>query len=56
MFLNFAALARLPLMDATAISFASPLMTVALAAMILKERVRALSLDGGRDRLRRRAS
>jgi drug/metabolite transporter (DMT)-like permease len=40
MFLNFAALARLPLMDATAISFASPLITVALAAMILKERVR----------------
>lgn len=41
MFLNFAALARLPLMDATAISFASPLMTVALAAAILKERVHA---------------
>ena len=40
MFVNFAALARLPLMDATAISFASPLMTVALAALILKERVR----------------
>jgi drug/metabolite transporter (DMT)-like permease len=40
MFVNFAALARLPLMDATAISFASPLITVALAAMILKERVR----------------
>jgi len=39
MFLNFAALARLPLMDATAISFASPLITVALAAAILKERV-----------------
>jgi drug/metabolite transporter (DMT)-like permease len=40
MFVNFAALARLPLMDATAISFASPLMTVALAAIVLKERVR----------------
>jgi drug/metabolite transporter (DMT)-like permease len=41
MFLNFAALARLPLIDATAISFAAPLITVALAALILKERVRA---------------
>ena len=40
MFVNFAALARLPLMDATAISFASPLITVAMAALILKERVR----------------
>jgi drug/metabolite transporter (DMT)-like permease len=40
MFLSFAALARLPLVDATAISFASPLITVALAALILKERVR----------------
>lgn len=40
MFLNFAALTRLPLMDATAIGFASPLITVALAALILKERVR----------------
>src|SRR5689334_4282165 len=40
MFLNFAALARLQLVDATAISFASPLITVALAAFILKERVR----------------
>ena len=40
MFLNFAALTRLPLMDATAISFASPLITVAMAALILKERVR----------------
>ena len=40
MFTNFAALARLPLADATAISFASPLITVALAAVILKERVR----------------
>ena len=37
---NFAALARLPLADANALSFASPLITVALAALILKERVR----------------
>ena len=41
MFLNFAALARLPLMDATAISFAAPLITVVLAALLLSERVRA---------------
>ncbi len=40
MFSNFSALARLPLADATAISFAAPLITVALAAVILKERVR----------------
>jgi drug/metabolite transporter (DMT)-like permease len=40
MFLNFAALARLPLADCTAILFASPLVTVALAAVLLKERVR----------------
>jgi drug/metabolite transporter (DMT)-like permease len=40
MFLNFAALARLPLVDATAIGFAAPLITVALAAMFLGERVR----------------
>jgi drug/metabolite transporter (DMT)-like permease len=40
MFLSFASLGRLPLVDATAISFASPLITVALAAIILKERVR----------------
>jgi len=40
MFFNFAALARLPLADVTAISFASPLITVALAAVMLKERVR----------------
>jgi drug/metabolite transporter (DMT)-like permease len=40
MFLNFAALMRLPLVDATAISFAGPFITVALAALILKERVR----------------
>jgi drug/metabolite transporter (DMT)-like permease len=41
MFFNFAGLARLPLVDATAISFAGPFITVALAALILKERVRA---------------
>lgn len=40
MFTNFAALARLPLAEATAIQFASPLITVALAAVFLKERVR----------------
>jgi drug/metabolite transporter (DMT)-like permease len=41
MFLSFASLQRLPLVDATAISFAAPLIVVALAALILKERVRA---------------
>jgi drug/metabolite transporter (DMT)-like permease len=40
MFLSFAALARLPLAEVTAIGFAAPLITVALAAFILKERVR----------------
>lgn len=40
MFLNFAGLARLPLVDATAIGFASPLVTVGMAAFILKEHVR----------------
>jgi drug/metabolite transporter (DMT)-like permease len=40
MFTNFSALTRLPLADATAISFASPLIIVALAAIVLKERVR----------------
>jgi drug/metabolite transporter (DMT)-like permease len=40
MFSNFASLARIPLADAIAIQFASPLFTVALAAIILKERVR----------------
>ncbi len=40
MFCNFSALARLPVVDATAISFVSPLFTVALSAMFLKERVR----------------
>lgn len=40
MFLNFAALARLPLADATVLAFAAPLITVALSALVLKERVR----------------
>lgn len=40
MFLNFASLTRLPLVDATAISFAAPLITVAFAAWFLGERVR----------------
>ena len=40
MFCNFGALARLPLIEANAISFTSPLVSVMLAAMILKERVR----------------
>jgi drug/metabolite transporter (DMT)-like permease len=40
MFCNFSALARLPIVDATAISFAAPLITVALAAILLRERVR----------------
>jgi drug/metabolite transporter (DMT)-like permease len=40
MFLSFGALARLPLANATAIGFAAPLITVALAALVLKERVR----------------
>ena len=40
MFSSFSSYTRLPLADATAISFASPLITVALAALILKERVR----------------
>jgi drug/metabolite transporter (DMT)-like permease len=40
MFCNFSSLARLPVVDATAISYVSPLMTVALSAIFLKERVR----------------
>lgn len=40
MFCNFSALARLPIVDATAISFVAPLITVALASILLKERVR----------------
>ena len=40
MFLNFTSVARLPLVDATAISFTSPLITVVLSALFLKEKVR----------------
>jgi drug/metabolite transporter (DMT)-like permease len=40
MFCNFGALARLPLIEANAIGFTSPLIGVALAAIVLKERVR----------------
>jgi drug/metabolite transporter (DMT)-like permease len=40
MFCSFGALARLPLIEANAISFTSPLISVALAALVLKERVR----------------
>jgi drug/metabolite transporter (DMT)-like permease len=40
MFLNFGALALLPLADATAISFATPIFSVALAAIFLGEVVR----------------
>jgi len=40
MFCNFGALARLPLIEANAISFTSPFVSVVLAALILKEHVR----------------
>ncbi|HEX5778732.1 MAG TPA: DMT family transporter [Xanthobacteraceae bacterium] len=40
MFLNFAALALLPLADATAISFATPIFSVVLAAIFLGEVIR----------------
>ncbi len=40
MFFLFAAVARLPLVDATTITFLAPLMTVTLAALVLGERVR----------------
>jgi drug/metabolite transporter (DMT)-like permease len=40
MFSNFGALVRIPLAEVTAIGFASPLRVVALAAVILKEKVR----------------
>ncbi|MDQ4059771.1 MAG: DMT family transporter, partial [Pseudomonadota bacterium] len=40
MFGSFAALAYLPLPDVTAIGYASPLITVVLAVVLLKERVR----------------
>jgi Predicted permeases len=41
MYLGFAALAYLPLHDTIAIGYASPLIVVILAALILKEKVRA---------------
>nr|WP_255616413.1 DMT family transporter [Microvirga puerhi] len=41
MYLGFAALAYLPLHDTIAIGYASPLMVVILAAILLKEKVRA---------------
>jgi drug/metabolite transporter (DMT)-like permease len=40
MFFLFAALARLPIADVTAITFSTPLMIVALAGLLLGERVR----------------
>ena len=40
MFFSFAALARLPIVDVTTIGFVAPLITVALSAWLLKERVR----------------
>jgi drug/metabolite transporter (DMT)-like permease len=40
MFFNFGAVARLPLVESNAIAFTSPLFSVALAALILSERVR----------------
>ncbi len=40
MSMHFAALSRIPLVETTAIGFVSPLFTVALAALVLKERVR----------------
>ncbi len=40
MFLGFMALSRLPLTDAIAIGYASPLITVVLAVLVLHERVR----------------
>ena len=54
MFFNFAALARLPIVDVTTITFASPLITVALSAWILKERVRIYRWSAVGDRIRRR--
>src|SRR6516164_9411475 len=40
MFFNFGSVARLPLVESNAIAFSSPLFTVALAALVLNERVR----------------
>lgn len=41
---NFAALAFLPLPEVTAIGYASPLLTVVFAAILLKEKIRALRI------------
>ena len=41
MFSGFVALAYLPLHDAIAIGYAAPLIVVVLAALVLKEKVRA---------------
>ena len=54
MFLNFASLARLPVVDATAFSFSSPLITVVFSAIFLKERVRLYRWIGGVHRILRR--
>lgn len=45
MFLGFAAVAYLPLAEATAIGYAAPLMIVILAALFLGERVRAFRIS-----------
>ncbi|PZQ17778.1 MAG: EamA family transporter [Ancylobacter novellus] len=42
MFLMFAALARLPLPDATALGYASPLFVVIFAAILLREKIHAM--------------
>lgn len=42
MFLMFAGLARLPLPDATALGYASPLFVVIFAAILLRERIHAM--------------
>jgi drug/metabolite transporter (DMT)-like permease len=46
MFCNFSALARLAIVDATAISFAAPFFTVVFAALLLKERVHVYRWSG----------
>ena len=55
MYLGFAALSYLPLHDAIAIGYASPLIVVILAALLLKETVRAYRWTAVGDRLRRRS-
>lgn len=44
MFLSFAALAYLPLPEATALGYAAPIMTVVFAAILLREKVRFVRL------------